>query len=286
MPQATTNVNVHLADNLPYKLHDQELVVDIDLVLKSSNPILAFRKESATSSTTYEMKILDTTRLGLTNGSSESDVSAAIEDLILSLNLSVPRAVFLSEGRTYFGTRLVRDPDVQPPDIQKDIHGNITIKVTETVRVTASVKMTLGTKVEIDEAAVLAGYDRIRKARQPKAVPSDFLRAIQTYREGIRNYDRVSIVKLHAASIELAVNAGLPAAKHVDGKDLDQAVAKLSGCSLQTAESIRAFYNRAKHPDRRPADQQAYEQALQNITQLAFQAKTVAGEVIKARLPV
>jgi hypothetical protein len=49
-------------------------------------------------------------------------------------------------------------------------------------------------------------------------------------------------------------------------------------------QRIRLFYNRTKHADRNPAEQRAYEAALQDIGRLAADAKRVAAALLRSKL--
>lgn len=59
MAQATTRVNAHLADNFPYKLHDQEVVTDAEAAVGPEPSNISFRKESATFASTHELRVCE-----------------------------------------------------------------------------------------------------------------------------------------------------------------------------------------------------------------------------------
>lgn len=282
MATVATKVNVHLSDNVPYRQHDQEMVVDIDLELVGTPGFLGVRKESARLASVYELRVIDLAPLGIGPEPSDEQVARALLDLVLAMNLVVPRGVFTQSDVSPHGFTVARDDEPSSSVVERDAAGNVTVRVAERIRLTDYAKVTLSTKVTLDQGRVVHAVRLVRRARSVLPQGSDMLRALAAFGEGCRALDRVAMVRHHAAAIELAANAGRT--PHLDGAALDAEVARLSGFAPSTAQRIRLFSNRIKHADRGPQDQALYEATLPDVGRLAGEAKLIAAAALLARL--
>lgn len=283
MAAAATKVNVHLADNVPSRQHGREVLVDVELRLEGAPSLLRLRKESVTLGSVYEVSVPELSLLGLPGDPAADEIAAALDDLVLALNLQVPRGVFSRVDVRPHALDITEE--VVPPTTERDEAGNVTIRAAVRILPSSRIRITLTSPLVIDQGKLLETYRRVRRLRE-QAPGSDLVRAAAAFTEGCRTLDLVAVVRNHATAIELGANAGRPARQHLDGAALDAEAARISGFAQTTVQSVRVFYNRTKHAGRHAADRQEYEMALQNIWLIAWDAKLVAAAVLQARLPL
>lgn len=281
MAKLNAELFVHLADNFPYKKLDQKVSVDIDISVRGTSKNFVFTKKAVELATLYEISVPDSKRLGLSEKPTSEEAEHAFKDIVIALNLHSARGVFVLSQQVPAEFKIIHDADIQEPVVERDAAGNVTVKLSETIRVSDHVNITVGTRLEVDEDRVLEIVRRIRILRA--AAHQDFLDALDRFEEGTSSINRVTAVQKYAMVMDKLANLGRP--KGLEGSDLDAEVARLSGGASSTAEHIRLLYNRTKHASRGADDQQFLIGALQNINRTVQEAKLMAAEIIKAKLP-
>ncbi|MFA5861492.1 MAG: hypothetical protein WDA16_07330 [Candidatus Thermoplasmatota archaeon] len=282
MTTATVPVHVHLGDNLPYKRHDQELLVDLDIELTGDSSWIGFRKRELNGGTTYEMFVHDLGRLGIAPAAPETDVERALSDVVIALNLASARAVFTLEGRTFATFPLSAGEAREPPIIETDSEGNVTIRATETIRLRDFVSARLSTRVPINADQVLSAYQRLEKLRRDPVTHHNLSKAVDRFTDGCNSLDHETTVARYAETFSLAIT--LEGAE-LAGDDLDREVAARTSIPVEIIRDVRTFYNRSKHLDRKPEEQRAYQDGLKRIASLSYQARRIAVASLLSGLP-
>lgn len=280
MASATVPVHVHLGDNLPFKRHDQELSLDLDIETSGDTSWLGFRKLRVNGGTTVEMFVHDLSRLGVSPSTIEQEISVALSDLVVSLNLVSVRGVFTLEGREFATFTLSADGDEEPPTIQRDEEGNVTVTAIERVQVRDSVTTRMSTSVPLNVDEVLSVFRRLRIVRADEPQHHTLAKAIDRFESACGLLDHEQVVARYAEAASLAA-----CIEHeVVGKTLHARVAALTGLSQDSAADVLEFYNRTKHVDN-DEQKRIYRDGLKRIGFLAYQARRLATRTILATLP-
>jgi hypothetical protein len=255
----------------------------VEITLENPSNSMEIEDKEGSPRSVHKFTLKDPSRFGYGSPQNFSADDIAFM-LAISCSLANPRIVF-SPLQPYLLSHSIKFEEIPTKIETIEKPGELNIAVTEVIRVTDRFFSVLGTKLNLDERAILSIVNKLLAYRIFDATNRSFLElnvleALKRYRDALMAAEGMSCYISLFNAFEKAINAD----EDRKGNEFDQEASQVTGLLETEIEELRKFNNRIKHALRNHADFATLKAGESKLAELSRNLKKAADKAILSRV--
>jgi len=238
----------------------------------------------------FVLKVADPATMGGLSGPKEHSRECFLDDLVLSCNLALERAVISRLTQRSSASSAETENEPRPEAHARDA-GTASISISEQMCPNEEISYVMQGDVELDENKISELLSRILSLRnndgQAPLNVTNMQKSLDEYRLAMSSFDGLTVFKYLFSALEVSVTCD---GRRRPGSSLDREASRISGIDESEIKDWREFNNRTKHSDRPanddilPDDRTVYRQGLGRLPDMITRLRGAVQETIVSGL--